>query len=143
ANIIRVPLSEALWLSTSCVYDSSYAAKVDGVVSAITSRGMVALVDLHYNTISSCGTAKQWPMADYPNSVTFWQQLAARYKNNPLVAFDLYNEPHGISDDIWRNGGSVTWQGTTFQAAGMQQMYDAVRGTGANNLVIVGGNGWA
>src|SRR4051794_15417417 len=47
ANIIRLPVTDAFWLPTSCRYDSSYAAKVDKAVAAITSLGMVALVDLH------------------------------------------------------------------------------------------------
>jgi hypothetical protein len=81
-------------------------------------------------------------MADYPGALTFWKQVAARYMNNPLVAFDLYNEPHDISDAIWRNGGSITWKGQTYKVAGMQQMYDAVRSTGAQNLVFVTGQAW-
>ena len=31
----------------------------------------------------------------------------------------------------------------TYTAAGMKELYDAVRGTGANNLVFIDGNGWA
>jgi hypothetical protein len=143
ANIIRLPVSDAFWLSSSCKYDSSYASKVDGAIQAATSNGMVAMIDLHTNMITTCGSVARQAMADYPGAVTFWQQVAARYKNNPLVAFDLYNEPHNISDDIWRYGGTVTWNGTTYKAAGMQQMYDAVRGAGAKNLVMISGNVWA
>jgi hypothetical protein len=104
---------------------------------------MVALLDLHFNTISSCGYAGQHVMADAPNSINFWSQVAARYEANPLVAFDLYNEPHDISDLVWRYGGNVTENGTSFEAAGMQQLYSAVRGQGASNLVFVSGNDWA
>jgi Tol biopolymer transport system component len=142
ANFIRLPLSEASWLPGSCTYDASYATKLDGAVSAITSQGMLALLDLHTNRITSCGPVGRQPMADYPNSLTFWQQVATRYASNPLVAFDLYNEPHDLGDAVWRNGGTITWQGTTFQAAGMQQMYNAVRGTGAKNLVFVSGSAY-
>ncbi|MFL6238463.1 MAG: cellulase family glycosylhydrolase [Actinomycetes bacterium] len=143
ANIIRLPVSDAFWLSTSCNYDSSYADEVDSAVNAVTALGMVALVDLHTNATTPCGDVHQQPMAEYPDAVTFWQQVANRYRSNPLVAFDLYNEPHDISDDVWRNGGIVTWRGTTFEAAGMQQMYDAIRAAGADNLIVVSGTGWA
>jgi endoglucanase len=111
-------------------------------VRLVTELGMVALLDLHWNSLTSCGSYGQQPMADYPGAINFWQQVAARYKNNPLVAFDLYNEPHGISDQVWRFGGDVEWNGETFHAAGMQQMYAAVRGTGARNLVIASGQRW-
>jgi hypothetical protein len=143
ANFIRLPLGEQLWLSSSCQYDPSYVGKVDDAVNLITGMGMVAVLELSYLEAKPCGPAHQWPMADNPNSLTFWQAVAARYQNNPRVAFDLFNEPFGISDSTWRNGGTVTWKGTTYQAAGMQQLYNTVRGTGATNLVFVSGNNWA
>jgi hypothetical protein len=142
ANIIRLPLGEQFWLRSSCHYRPDYAAQVDNAVHLVTSLGMVALLDLHWNSLSACGAYGQQPMADYPGAVTFWQQVAARYKGNPLVAFDLYNEPHNISDAVWRTGGPVSWQGTQYTAAGMQQMYAAVRGTGATNVIVVTGNSW-
>lgn len=83
-------------------------------------------------------------MADYPGSTEFWSQVAARFANNPLAAFDLYNEPHDISNQVWLNGGTVpTYSIFPYQTTGMQQLYDAVRATGARNLVLVSGNNWA
>ena len=52
------------------------------------------------------------------------------------MLFELYNEPFNVSWDIWRSGGATTGG---WQAAGMQQLYDAVRASGAKNLVIIGG----
>jgi hypothetical protein len=80
-------------------------------------------------------------MAD-SRATDFWTSVAGRYQGNPLVAFDLYNEPHDISDLVWRQGGQVVSGGRSFQAVGMQTMYDAVRATGAMNLVIASGNSW-
>ena len=73
-------------------------------------------------------------MADEAQSPTFWSQVAAHYGNpkspeyNPLVAFDLYNEPEGISQSIWLNGGETTdtYTGVSYDAAGMQQLYNSV-----------------
>ena len=143
ANFIRLPLGEHLWLASSCHHRANYVRQIDDAVRMVTRRGMVVLLDLHWNTIRGCGEAGQQPMADYPNAITFWKQVASRYKNNPLVAFDLYNEPHHISASQWRYGGEMTWKGQKFRAAGMQQMYHAVRGTGAANLVFVSGRSWA
>eukprot|EP00026_Physarum_polycephalum_P008137 Phypoly_transcript_08215.p1 GENE.Phypoly_transcript_08215~~Phypoly_transcript_08215.p1 ORF type:complete len:140 (+),score=19.14 Phypoly_transcript_08215:449-868(+) len=73
-------------------------------------------------------------MAD-ANSIAFWTQMANKYKDNHMVMFELYNEPHDISWDAWRNGqGNIV---------GMQQLYNAVRATGANNIVMIGGLNWA
>ena len=83
-------------------------------------------------------------MADYPGSTEFWSQVAARFANNPLAAFDLYNEPHDISIEVWLNGGTVPkYSIFPYQTTGMQQLNDAVRATGARNLVLVSGNNWA
>jgi endoglucanase len=145
ANFIRVALGEQFWVGSNCRYSPSYVSKVDQVVQWITSRRMVALLDLHFNTVGGCETGAQHNMADAAQSITFWQQVAARYKDDPLVAFDLYNEPHSISDATWLYGGPTTdyYTGINYQAAGMQQMYDAVRSTGAQNLVFVSGTNWA
>jgi hypothetical protein len=78
-------------------------------------------------------------MAD-ANSITFWSEVAARYKNDGRVLFELYNEPHEVAWKLWQSGGQ-TAEGWT--AAGMQQLYDAVRATGAENLVVIGGLSWA
>lgn len=151
ANIIRLPLGEQFWLSSSCDYVSSYQNTVGQVVNWITSLGMVALLDLHSNTVGTvgpfglCQPGGPHNMADEAQSPIFWSQVAARYGDNPLVAFDLYNEPHNISDSVWLNGGTTidTESLAVYQTAGMQQLYDAVRSTGAQNLVFISGNNWA
>ncbi|HEX4430984.1 MAG TPA: glycoside hydrolase family 5 protein [Frankiaceae bacterium] len=140
SNIVRVQMSEDFWLTSSCQYSASYQQAVDTAVYEITQKGMVALLDLHTSmTDSDCpGAPSQQKMAD-TRAITFWGQVAARYANDPLVAFDLYNEPHDIPLNVWRDGGQVD----DWQAAGMQQMYNAVRGAGATNLVFVSGTDWA
>jgi hypothetical protein len=83
------------------------------------------------------------------NSVTFWKDVAEAYQNHPAVLFNLYNEPHNVGWDIWLNGGQVTEKATrktpirTYKAVGMQTLLDAVRGTGARNVVIIGGLDWS
>jgi hypothetical protein len=146
ANFIRVPLGEQLWLNTCPMGlpsdDPTYPSRVDNEVGDITSRGMLALLDLHFNVISPCGRGNAHRMADASYSLPFWRQVARRYANNPLVAFDLYNEPHDISDAVWLNGGFVQEGLTWYNAAGMRQLYDAVRQQGANNLVFITGPVW-
>lgn len=48
-----------------------------------------------------------------------------------MVIFELYNEPYQIEEATWLHGNGI--------CVGYQQMYDEVRATGANNLVIVNG----
>jgi aryl-phospho-beta-D-glucosidase BglC (GH1 family) len=143
ANIMRVPLGEQYWLPSSCSFNASYASEVDQVVNWITSLGMVAVLDLQDFSVTPCGKAQDYDMANSPGAINFWNSVAARYANNSLVAFDLYNEPHNISDQVWLNGGIASNGLLPYAVAGMQQLYSTVRGAGANNLVIVSGNTWA
>ncbi|HVY11135.1 MAG TPA: cellulase family glycosylhydrolase [Mycobacteriales bacterium] len=138
ANEVRISLGEQKWLAGSCHYEKDYPQVVDKVVRWVTDRGMVALINLHFATVGRCGTPTLTPMADSPGSLTFWQEVATRYQDNPLVAFDLFNEPY-VHQGTWLQGGSYDVDGQTVAAAGMQQLYDTVRGTGATNLVVISG----
>ena len=84
---------------------------------AAASRGAYVAIDLHRFG------------APTDDSVDFWKEAAARYKNHPAVLFDLFNEPHDISWEVWRNGGTVEdkKQRTAYESPGMQRLVDAVR----------------
>jgi len=66
--------------------------------------------------------------------------VAARYKGDGRVLFELYNEPHDVAWSVWKSGGDT---GNGWNAVGMQQLYDAVRAAGADNLVVIGGLDYA
>jgi hypothetical protein len=162
ANVVRIGLNQDFWLPNAYLYSSGYADTVDQVIAWAHLHGLDVILDLHwsdqgnlqvqqaggqlpnstkYVSNDTAGYSIQQPMAD-ENSVTFWQQVAARYKDDGHVFFELYNEPNGISWDVWLNGGMTKPSGG-FMAAGMQALYNAVRGAGADNLVIAGGVDWA
>ena len=147
ATFMRLPLGESLWVNTCTASrpsnDPQYPSRVDAAVSSITSRHMVALLDLHTNVTSRCGALHQQAMADAQYAPGFWSSVAARYASNPLVAFDLYNEPHDISDAVWLSGGTASYGGVTFKAAGMQQLYSSVRRNAPSNLIFISGKDWA
>jgi endoglucanase len=144
ANTVRVALNQDYWLAASPIHSANYAALVDDVVNWAESAGMDVILDLHWSdagVLGSCTSSCQQKMAD-ANSITFWSEVAARYKNDGRVLFELYNEPHDVAWAVWKSGGSTGGTGS-FQAAGMQQLYDAVRATGADNLVVIGGLNFA
>ncbi|MBV8526706.1 MAG: cellulase family glycosylhydrolase, partial [Candidatus Dormibacteraeota bacterium] len=105
------------------------------------AAGLTVILDLHWSdegdlTSTSVG---QKCMPDR-NSVDFWKSVAAHYASDPRVMFELYNEPHDTPWSVWRNGGTFTCNdGVTYNAAGMQQLTDAVRSSGARNVVVIGG----
>jgi hypothetical protein len=141
ANVIRIPLSPAFALPRMCTYDKKYLSRVDRIVAWGRQLGMLVILDDHVSTKGQvCGSGK-WvgpqKAADI-HSVDFVKLLAKRYKDDGWVGIDLYNEPHDIPDGIWRNGGVVDG----WRAVGMQQLLDAVRSTGNQNLVFATGNLW-
>lgn len=159
---VRLPLSQANLLGRRC--DSArYLQMIDDAVAKINARGMYAILDLHWSDVygqAECDppcTSGQQPMPD-TDSVAFWQQIAFHFANNPGVIFDLYNEPHpnatpGIDNvgegdwNCWISGGctvtATTNPSITYTAVGMQQLYDTVRASASQNLILVGGPDWA
>lgn len=142
ANFVRIPLSPAFAMPRMCTYDRHYMTRVDRIVKWAEQLRMLVLLDDHLSTRGlTCGVgnwAGNHKAPDIHNR-DFVEMLAARYKNRPWVAIDLYNEPHDISDSVWRNGGLVEG----YRAIGMQQLLEAVRSTGNKNLVFASGNMWA
>jgi endoglucanase len=109
------------------------------------------------------GYGAQNAMADADYSLDFWSSVANTFKDNPAVMFELFNEPYfdWIADtqdpwQVWREGGFITRYRTGYvqdgkegivrfnwRAVGMKQLLNAVRATGAENVVLVGGVRWA
>jgi hypothetical protein len=155
ATAVRLPLDQDFWLSGASRYCSGYQATVRAAVAEIEANHMIAILDLHWSDQGNLNNRalEQQCMPDQ-NSQTFWQQVAAVYKNDPNVWFELYNEPNppltstaASQWNTWENGGSVTcaagYKGApkvTFNAVGMQQLVNTIRGTGASNIVIAGGS---
>ena len=128
---------------------STIASWSGEIVDAVAAQGCYIILDLHWSNAGEWGkNIGQHCMPD-ENSLSFWKDVAAAYKNHPAVLFNLYNEPHNVGWDIWLNGGQVTEKATrktpikTYKAVGMQTLLEAVRSTGAKNVVIVGGLDWA
>lgn len=142
ANMIRLPLNADRLRQGSCRYDAGYLDEIRQLVAAATVRGMYTELTLETFTVGACG---QWHLPTMPDrqSVGFWTTIASEFRTNPLVGFSLFNEPHDITGRIWRDGGVVTYAGVRYRAVGMQTLYDAVRRTGANNLVFVSGVNWS
>jgi endoglucanase len=142
ANVVRIALNQDYWLANSPIRSPHYAEIVDQAINWAESAGLDVILDLHWSdagVLGSCTSSCQQRMADV-NSTTFWAEVAGRYKNDGRVLFELYNEPHDVTWGVWKNGGS---SGAGWTAVGMQQLYTAVRGAGADNLVVIGGLNYA
>lgn len=147
-NAVRVPLNETCWLGINGVSSTysgeNYRAEVERYVNLLVGQGLYPILDLHWTAAGTAQATAQQPMPNLDHSVDFWSSVATRFKNNPAVIFDLFNEPYPDSNQnttaawsCWKNGG--TCPGVSFQAAGMQRLVDTVRATGAHNVIILSG----
>ena len=142
-NAVRVPLNEHCWLGINGApmrYGSArYRAAIRAYVARLHHAGLYVVLDLHWNAPGGSMASGQQPMADFDHAPTFWSSVARAFKHDPAVAFDLYNEPHDVSWQCWRDG-CVLPEG--WRTAGMQTLVDAVRSSGARQPIIATGMHW-
>jgi endoglucanase len=143
-NTIRLPISweryqHTLLGSANTTYEANLIATVNQAVGA----GFYVILDLHnYNryatgshtsdqgtTQSINGVPVQHVLGDViltnAHLVDVWQKLGALFKNNGHVSFNLMNEPHDFS--ITSDNYAVM----------INAQITAIRGVGANNLILV------
>ena len=161
-NAVRLPLNEACWNGEPYVNPAyagaNYQDAIKAYVSLLNANGMVAILDLHwtdgrytgpYSLCSSAQAKCLKPMPDKAQAIPFWASVAKAFKGNNAVIFDLFNEPfperasHSQTAGwpCWLHGGAC--RGIGYPVAGMQDLVNAVRGTGAHNVILVGGLAYA
>jgi len=149
-SILRLPINQDYWMGYGATA-STYRAAIDSVVKTAAAKDCYVIVDLHWSDAGQWGKNNgQHNMPD-DNTVTAWSDIAAHYKDNPAVLFGVYNEPHDIEWPLWRDGGMVTndkntngqLTGLNYHTPGIQGLIDTIRKTGAGNVLVVGGIGYA
>ncbi len=151
ANVVRLSLNQDFWLTGAALASATYPAAVQAAVTSAEAAGLDVILDLHWSdqgnlgvtgtgTNGSASSSAQQMMGD-ANSITFWTQVAGMFQGDGRVLFELYNEPFVTSAANWLSCTPGT--GSCGPYVGMQQLYNAVRATGAENLIIVGGIDYA
>ncbi|MEU4244799.1 cellulase family glycosylhydrolase [Actinoplanes sp. NPDC026619] len=159
-HAVRIPLNEDCWLGTYGTPSGlEYQTAVKDYVALLVANGINVILDLHWShgaytgTSSACADVNatcQKPMPDAQYAPQFWSSVATMFKGNDAVLFDLFNEPYPDAANNWsdmtaawtclRDGGTCT--GFTYEVAGMQDLVDAVRATGASNVLLIPGLTW-
>jgi endoglucanase len=142
-HVVRVPLNEDCWLGINGVNPAyggrNYRKAIKDYVGVIEAAGMNVVLELHWSAPGTELALGQQKMPDFDHSPSFWRTVAKAFGSDTAILFDLYNEPHDISWSCWRNGCMVDG----WRAVGMQKLVSTVRATGAKNILMVGGIGWA
>lgn len=124
ARVIRLPVYPRLGRFGWCADPERYLREcLDPAVRYCTALKVYCIIDWHW-------------IGDYAGAGTdhdtraFWSTVAARYRNNPYVLYELFNEP--VLPDSW-----LTWQSRA------QPWIDLIRSKAPRNLILVGGPNWS
>jgi len=146
------------------LYGSSYITPIVNFISVANASGMVAEVDLHVGggpelVSATSNQIDNFPAMDTNYSLQFWQSVAAQFKNNPAVIFNLTNEPEFLGSGstaaadwtCYLNGGCNTTacsnnscqgpngSGNTWNVEGVDSVVTAIRAVPATNVIIIAG----
>ena len=124
ANVIRIPVHPQFWAK-----DPDYLCHyLDPGVKWAGELGLYVILDWHSIGNEVTGYAPQVPeLFCHTDAMTtnFWARVAARFKADPHVVFEVFNEPQNISATDWRRCSS--------------RLVRVIRAQGAAQLIIVGG----
>jgi endoglucanase len=147
-NTVRIPLNEHCWLgrngAPAAYSGANYRQAIADYVSLLTQHGLAVILDLHWSAPGTTLAEEQQAMPNRDHSVDFWVSVAQHFKDNSAVLFDIFNEPDPVPDQdttlawqCWRDGGRCA--SVPFMAAGSQDLVDAIRRTGATNIILIAG----
>ncbi|MGA7744145.1 MAG: cellulase family glycosylhydrolase [Polyangia bacterium] len=88
ANSYRMPINEPTVLDS---WWNSYKAAIDVGIA----KGMKVIIG-YWASNKTIGTP-----ADIPTWYSMWQVVIDAYVSNPLVYYDIHNEPHGYTPQQW------------------------------------------
>jgi endoglucanase len=159
-DAVRIPLNEACWNADRYVKakyaGTTYRNAIIQYVHLLNKNGMVVMLDLHWTDGTYTGPSSgcsfwsamcEKPMPDARGAVPFWSSVALTFKDNDGVIFDLFNEPFpdraitpaAAAWSCWLNGGNTCSSGIHYRVAGMQELVDTIRATGADNVIMLAG----
>jgi len=140
ANIIRLPFNQE-WSLTR----PDYLETLDFCIETAAELGAYTLLDLHWLDATTVRGHDNQGRANFvpplPNEETeqMWSQLARRYRDQPAVLYDIFNEPHDPLPDDPLGCGRVTmaeWQPWAVR------LIDAIRSQNPAARIFVSGVNW-
>lgn len=139
-NTVRVTVNEHCWLGRNGapasfsgeIYRDALAQWVD----LLHDEGLGIVLSLIWVNAGDERAIDQERMPNRDHSIDFWRSAAETFKGDEAMMFQLFGEPHDVGWECWRNGCDLA---DGYPAAGMQELVDAIRSTGATQPIIVNG----
>ncbi len=147
-NSVRVPLNETCWLGINGIdpdlAGASYRRAIRGYVERLERAGLYVVLDLEATAPGTHQAVGIPPLPDADHAPDFWRSVAAEYRDDRAVLFELFTEPHDVGWGCVEHGCEVEDSHFgTYRAAGMTELVEAVRSTGARQPLLVPGTDWS
>jgi len=127
-NVFRVPFKwERLQFNAFDDLNWEDVYRLEDFIDYAASKGAYTILDPH-NYARYYGEIIGSDDLSVDTFKDFWARLADYFKDNPYVIFGLMNEPHGMETELWLSDANAA--------------IDAIRETGASNLILVPGNAY-
>jgi endoglucanase len=165
ANVIRLPFNQDWCLDGRRGHSAEeYLSSLDQVISWAAEMGAYSILDLQwldaekaYGTTEHPGQGRitnRVPPTPNEQTITLWRTLAARYRGETAVLFDLLNEPHdALNDDLYplnligADGSLFTSNERRFPAEEWSRwaslLTAVIREIKPEGIILVGGVDWA
>lgn len=126
---LRLPVSFDHWTSRTPPYriiKTEYFEAIDSILQWAAENNLNVIIDDHHGSLDD----SEKVMQELPRLNAIWEQVARRYKNtNPdKVFFEIYNEPHNITDVQWKHC--------------VLQLIKTIRKIAPRHTLIIGGTQW-
>ena len=138
-NFFRIPIWwDRLQPTMSAAFDAQVWSEVQDVITYGLSLGCTVMINNHCmggRQVAGVDRKLGDPQLPYAALADFWTRIAAVYKSEPRVWFDLINEP-----------ASLPSHGHATPTDALVTLYNetiaAIRSEGARNLIVLEGNGF-
>jgi endoglucanase len=163
ANILRIPFNQE-WALRGCgmATAADYLNTLDRVVDSAARRGAYTLLDLQWLEDGQPfghlpdGRPNFVPPLPDQGTPALWRLLGERYRDEPAVLFDLFNEPHSrVRDDdrplhLVRENSRIELARAERRRVSAAEwrpwalhLTDVIREVHPNSLIFVSGVDWA
>lgn len=142
ADVVRIQVASEQLMTGDHTIDAKYLKLIERLVARATSLHLVTILSLQTEYFKG-------PALPTAAAVRFWRFVAERFKTNPHVMFDLYNEPRLVPGsktapnltearmwNLWQHGGTYR----RVRYVGDNKLIKAIRNRHARNVIIAESN---
>jgi hypothetical protein len=160
-NVIRLPFNQDWAVNGRGAFPAAaYLEAIDRVIFWASRAGAYTLLDLQWidadvpRGTNADGSCNRVPALPDTGSIAVWSMLADRYRSEPAVLFDIFNEPHDRLPDDPAPLAGIDDQGNLHPLAGRivtmrewqpwaRQLVLAIRRYHERSLIFIPGVSWA